>query len=134
MKGPNELARDAALSEQMKSPEWVEKRAPEFKRGRSANPGGRPASLPRFRKAARENSFTIMAEIMRRISNDSAGEIPLKDLVTAFQELSDRGGHIKSKDEADVDATKARIVLTAMAFEGLTPEQRMQLLTALKDA
>lgn len=92
---------------------------------------GRPAALPRFRKACREDAFKVKKEIMRRIEADADGEIPLKELVIAFAELSDRGSFLKGKEEADLDAAKARLVLTAMALEGLTSEQREKLLKAI---
>jgi hypothetical protein len=127
--GPNELAKRQRLSAQMQTPEWQATRAPEFKRGRSANPGGRPASLPRFRKAARENSFIVMAEIMKRISDP---DVPLGELIRAFAELSDRGGHIRVTDAENIDLAKARACLAALALPGLNDEQRQLLLASLE--
>lgn len=103
-------------------------------------PAGRPKSLPRFRKACRDDAFKVKAEIMRRIAVDSTegkdgspapNSIPMKELVQAFAELSDRGSFLKGKEEADLDAAKARLILTAMALEGLTADQRAKLLEAI---
>lgn len=103
-------------------------------------PAGRPKSLPRFRKACREDAFKVKAEIMRRIAVDSTegkdgspapNSIPMKELVQAFAELSDRGSFLKGKEEADLEMVKARLILTAMSFERLTAEEKLQLLKAI---
>lgn len=101
--------------------------------GKTGNPrpAGKPKSLPRFRKACRDDAFTVKAEIMKRIKEDVYGEIPLGELVRAFMELSDRGGFLKSKEEGELETSKAKLVLTAMAFPDLTPEQRNLLLQAI---
>lgn len=104
--------------------------------GRFAKPGGekgrgRPKALPRFRKACRDESFSILAEIRRRIEADTGGDIPLGELVRAFTEVADRGGFLKSKDEAELENAKARLILAAMALDGLTEEQRKKLLAAV---
>ncbi len=100
-------------------------------KGTVTNPAGRPKSLPGFRKACREDAVKVRKEIMRRIEADSAGEIPLKEIVQAFTELSDRGGFLKGKEEADIENLKARLILTAMALKDLKEEHRAKLLEAI---
>lgn len=91
-------------------------------------PAGRPKALPRFRKACREDAFKVKAEIMKRITDP---DVPLKELVQAFAELSDRGSFLKGKEEAELEAAKARLILTAMALEGLSVDDRQKLLKAI---
>lgn len=101
------------------------------KGGASPNPGGKPKGLPQFRRYCRADAQTVRAEIMRRIAADSTGEIPLKELVQAFAELSDRGGFLKSKEEQELDGMRAKLVLLVMGLDGLKPEQREKLLAAV---
>lgn len=102
-----------------------------FKKGAPTGQG-RPKSLPRFRKACREDSFMVLQEIRRRIAADTGGDIPLGELVRAFTEISDRGGFLKAKDEQELENAKARLILAAMAIEGLTDEQRKRLLSVVE--
>lgn len=102
------------------------------KGGKSPNPGGRPKSLPQFRAKCRNAANKVRLEILRRIDADAADNaIPMKDLVMALAELSDRGGFLKTKEEADIDSVRAKLVLAVMALDGLKPEQRDKLLAAV---
>lgn len=98
---------------------------------KSPNPGGRPKSLPQFRTKCRNAANKVRLEILRRIGMDTEGNIPMKDLVMALAELSDRGGFLKTAEEAQIDSVRAKLVLAVMALEGLKPEQREKLLAAV---
>ena len=100
-----------------------------LKKGDRLPSRGRPKSLPRFRKFAREAAFEVLAEIRRRMSDP---DVPLTDLVRAFAEISDRGGYINYKDEGELETMKAKLVLAAFALEGLTPEQKAKLIGAIE--
>jgi hypothetical protein len=103
-----------------------------IKKGTVLNPSGKPKALPRFRKACREDSFLILQEIRRRIREDATeNAIPLGELIKAFSELADRGGFNTPKEDMELENTKARLILTAMALDGLSTEQREKLLKAI---
>jgi hypothetical protein len=104
-----------------------------IKKGTVLNPSGKPKALPRFRKACREDSFLILQEIRRRIREDQTeNKIPVGELVRVFSELADRGGFNTPKEDMELENTKARLILTAMALDGLSIEQREKLLKAIE--
>jgi len=98
-----------------------------FQPGKSGNPGGRPKSLMKFRTRCRNLSREILTEIKKRL-----GEADLPDLVAAFQAVSDRGGYLTAKDQANIDTGNARLALALLAIETLTGDQRQKVVEALE--
>lgn len=104
------------------------KLAPRFAPGASGNPGGRPKTLPRFRVGCRNTSFAILKEIRKRMSDP---DVSLAEVVKAFEAVADRGGFIPVKEEGEMEVAQARLVLMAMALEGLPVDQKQKLIALL---
>lgn len=119
------------MSGAAKSPEIRGQMAPRFAKGQSGNPAGRPRSLPRFRARCRIATFEALAELRKAMIDP---EIPLGEKVKAFEAMADRGGFLPADKEAALDAGRARIILAALALQGLNDEQRKALLAAVGEA
>lgn len=102
--------------------------ATRFKPGQSGNPGGRPKSLRAFRARCRTLSRKLLSEIEKRMSDP---DVPLGDVVRAYEAVSDRGGFLKADVQAGVEAEAMRLIVAAMAVKTLSKEQRHALLTGL---
>jgi hypothetical protein len=83
-----------------------------WKKGQSGNPSGRPKSLPRFRVGCRNDSFKIKREIMKRIEDP---DVPLAEIVKAFEAIADRGGFIVADKELTLEIAKAQLLVAAAA-------------------
>jgi len=100
-----------------------------FQKGQSGNPGGRPKSLQAFRTRCRNLSREILDQIKARLADP---EVPLADLLRAFESIADRGGFLSADKQAGVEASQGRLLLLAMAVKGLTREQKNILLGGLE--
>lgn len=99
-----------------------------FRPGQSGNPGGRPKSLRAFRVKCRKLTPKILKEIEKRMGE---ADVPLSDVVKAFEAVADRGGFLKTDVQAAIETGHARLVVAAMALQTLSKEQRHALLQAL---
>lgn len=120
------------------------------------NGAGRPKQLPRLRKRCRKMTFELLDEIKELMAcvhegmegytvasksgdpvyvTPSLGERAkaLADLAKAFNLVAPHGGFLPSHKVTELDLAKARLVVAAMAIEGLKIEDRKKLLEALDD-
>jgi hypothetical protein len=103
--------------------------ASRFAAGKSGNPGGRPKSLPRFRKRCRDVSFALLAQLEARIADtDPETRVPLPYLVEALTAIAPYGGFLPADRQAVEELARLRVALSLLASANLTPEQRKVLL------
>ncbi len=106
--------------------------APRFEKGKSANPGGRPKSLPRHRRKNRRAAGPILDAMMDAIEHPEKASRPLPELVRAYEVVCAMGGYLPADKEFGNDVSQGRLLLLAMAIKGLTKDQRAILIGGLE--
>jgi hypothetical protein len=106
-----------------------------FKPGQSGNPGGRPRSLPRFRRGSRDVAFALLTEVRERLADKDPQTRPaLAELVDALTAIAPFGGFLAADKQAVVEASSAKLLLLALAIKDLPEDKRTALLGLLGDS
>lgn len=106
--------------------------APRFPRGKSGNPGGRPKSLPRFRRRVRDVSFALLERVRDRLRNPNAHTTA--ELVDMLVRLAPFGGFLPADEQAASEIALLRLALSLLDRSDLKPEQKRALLAQVRGA
>jgi hypothetical protein len=97
-----------------------------FRKGVSANPGGRPATAAAFRAQSREAAATFQALI---IALGQAGKLEFAELTLALDAAATRAGYLTDEKRVELDAVRLGALAAILGGEHLTEDQRTKILS-----
>jgi hypothetical protein len=101
-----------------------------FKPGTSPNPGGRPKDAAAFRASARRRAWRLSKLLMQQAATGAELDPGTVQLLRFF---ADRGGYLPADRLLTAEATRLKILLTAMTMDGLDDAKRTALLALIGD-